>query len=110
MIQSTCLACVALLFASCASDPYYSNNGYGGGGYPNQPSGIDVPRTTALIAAGIAGLSLYHYGKEKDKRKEAERAHAAHHRGNYGYGNNYGGWANGQRGYDQRGGYGYRRY
>ncbi|WP_411846312.1 hypothetical protein AAFN60_01215 [Roseibacillus persicicus] len=106
MIQSTCLACVALLFASCASDPYYSNNGYGGGGYPNQSGGIDVPKTTALVAAGIAGLSLYHYAQEKDKRKKAERAHASHHRSPYrdrGYDDHYG-----RRGYDRRDSY--RRY
>ena len=72
-MKSTGLACVALMLASCASQPYYSNNGYGGGGYPNNGGGqIDATKTAALVAAGIAGLSLYHYGKEKNKRLRSE--------------------------------------
>lgn len=103
-IKSIGLASAALMFASCASDPYYSNNGYGGGGYPNN-GGIDAAKTTALVAAGIAGLSLYHYSKEKDKRKKAERAHASHHpEWNRGYHNGYG-YGGDYRGYGRRGGW-----
>lgn len=94
------MASAVLMFASCASDPYYGHSGYGGS-YPHG-GGIDATKTAALVAAGIAGLSLYHYGKEKDKRKRAERANEAYHRG----------WNRGYDGrYDNRYGYGrdYRR-
>ncbi|MBK1833145.1 hypothetical protein [Roseibacillus ishigakijimensis] len=94
VLKSTALASIALLFASCASDPYYANSGYGGS-YGGQAGGIDVPKTAALVAAGVAGLSLYHYGKEKDKRKEAERKLDRHNRYHHDY----------RRGYDR-----YNRY
>ncbi|MGJ8725101.1 MAG: hypothetical protein ACSHYB_11135 [Roseibacillus sp.] len=92
------------MLASCASNPNYSNNNSYGGGYPNS-GGIDATKTAALVAAGIAGLSLYHYGKEKDKRKDAERAYAnRHNERNWGYNNGYG-YNRDQRGNTRRGGW-----
>lgn len=102
-IRSTGLACVTLMLASCASDPYYSNSGYSGGGYPNN-GGIDATKTAALVAAGIAGLSLYHYGKEKNKRKKAERSRDYHR-----YGSNYGHHNRSYDRYDSRSSYGHGR-
>lgn len=69
------MACVVLMLASCTTPQHYGGGGYGGG-YPNNGGGrqIDVPRTAALVAAGVAGLSLYHYSRQKDRRKDAERA------------------------------------
>lgn len=100
-IKPTGLACVALLTASCASGPYYGNNGYGGGNFPHQGGGIDTGKTAALVAADIAGLSLYHYGKEKDKRQAAERERE---RDIFAYGNHQqDGFGGGYRGYGQRG-------
>lgn len=97
---------MALLSASCTSGPHYGNNGYGGGHFPNQAGGIDTGKTAALVAAGIAGLTLYHYGKEKDRRRDAERQRdAAYAYGNprgY-YGNPQGGFRDNQRGYGRRG-------
>lgn len=90
-IKSIGLACVALMLASCASHPHYSHRG---GNYPNGGGQIDVAKTAALVAVGVAGLSLYHYSREKDKRKKVERAYSNHHRNRYEH-----------RGHDQR-----RRY
>lgn len=106
VIKTTGLACVALLTASCASGPTYGNNGFGGGNFPNQGGGIDTGRTAALVAAGIAGLSLYHYGKEKNKRQAAERERDIYAYGNHQQGrfpHQQGGFRGGYRGYGQRG-------
>lgn len=74
------LLTVISMLASCGSAPYYGggSNGYRGGSSPYGGGGIDTTKTAALVVAGIAGLSLYHYGQEKKKRKRAERAFASH--------------------------------
>ena len=59
---------------------HWYNNGYRGGGNPYGGGQIDVAKTAALVAVGVVGLSLYHYRKEKDKRKKVERAYSNHHR------------------------------
>jgi len=66
----TGVACVGLVMSSCASGPNHrGGNSYGGGG----SSRIDVGKTAAVVAVGVAGLSLYHYSRQKDARKKAER-------------------------------------
>lgn len=116
IIRSVGLACVGVLFSSCASSPYYGNSSYRG----QSRGGIDPVKTGALVAAGIAGLSLYHYGKEKDKRKRAERQRDYDYRGRadrrgrgydnrrYDDGRRYDNRGRGDRRYDDRNGY-YRR-
>ena len=68
---------MVLLLSSCASTPHYGNNGYGGGN-SSHSNEIDVGKTAALVAAGVAGFSLYRYAREKDKRKKAERERDAY--------------------------------
>lgn len=102
---------MGLLFSSCASNPHYGNSNYGG----RSGGGIDPVKTGALVAVGIAGLSLYHYGKEKDKRKKAERRRDYDYRGRgdrrgRGYDDRgYDNRRNDNRRYDNRSGY-YRGY
>ena len=71
----TGVACVGLLMSSCASGPNHrGGNSYGGGG----SNRIDVGKTAAVVAVGVAGLSLYHYSRQKDARKKAERERDAY--------------------------------
>ena len=102
-IRSVAIATAGLLtFSSCTTTPSYGygGGGYGGGGqYGGQPQ-IDPVKTGALVAAGVAGLSLYHYNRKKQDLKKERRKHDYHHASSYG---NQGGYYGNQRGYrDQR--------
>lgn len=104
--RSVALVCAGLLLTSCASTPYYANSSYHGSYGGQSKGGIDPVKTGALVAAGIAGLSLYHYGKEKNKRKRAERQLDSYHYDHDQYrGRGYRGHGFDNRRYDNGGDY-----